>query len=493
MSTKAVDKEIIRNFLIGGASLGGGAALVTSLLNYLKRMDDRRKETEDDDDVLYVYKDDNAPIKSASGEDKKEKGWTALGTGVAGGAAAALATYALVRKLYTEFMKREAQKELDEAQHIFVGSHGYKDAKQPSVKRSISLDESDPLKQIEVTGKGELVEKPDVEVAAEKVAAASDRRGMTTMEYMEAAPVALPLLLALASGVVTNEVLKSKFGTPKPKIKPPKRIEVVEKPADDQDEYTKAAYYPEDMVDDASEFLLRMTLANPCENSDLTNLVKAAAMGGQRAIKDTVMIIGFEKAMGMVKGASAQMPDPLAEHLAVCYLNKSARLKYGTRLLAAGEFVEQYPELYKEAVALPAVKRDALFKIAGILGIALRAERSQELGVKAEGFNVKQAAKAAPGQEEDILSALIDEVNRRRGETEEENQNEGMDNEAPTTEGDEYESSDTSGQEAGISDPDSPSRPDAGQKLNFIRSGKTTRRYQKGQDNDIIDELLSSK
>lgn len=490
MATSTVDKEIIRNFLIGGASLGGGAALLTSLLNYMKRMDDRRKESDDDDDVLYVYKDNQAPIQKTAGKEAgKEKGWTALGTGLAGGVASTLATYMLVRKLYTEFMKREAQKELDEAQHIFVGSHGYKDAKQTPIKRTISLEEGDPLKQIDVTAKGDVIAKPEEEV--EKVAAES-RRGMTGMEYLEAAPVALPLILALASGVVTNEVLKSKFGTPKPKIKPPKRIEVVDKPADDQDEYTKMAGYPEEMEDDASEFLLRMTLANPCENSDLTNLVKAAAMGGQRAIKDTVMTIGFQNTLGMVKGASAQMPDPLAEHLAICYLNKSARLKHGTRLVAAGEFVEQYPELYKDAVALSPDKKDALFKIAGILGIALRAERSQELGVKAEGFNVKRAAKGGPGQEEDILSELIDEINKRRGE-EADTQDVNMENEAPITEGDEYESSDTSGQEAGISDPDSPSRPDEAQKLNFIRSGKTTRRYQKGQDNDIIDDLLSAK
>lgn len=476
------EKQVIKKYLVGGAALGGGAALITSLLNYLQHLKNQNENSSADDDVVYVYKDDEA---------EKTASWLGTGTGIAVGAASALATYALIKKLYSKFRAKQAQEELDKAQHVFLDAHGYKDVKDREKKKEGDVTKED----VE-----EVVSEMEDDIARDKAASvvgeaeqADNGRGLSKGEVAIAAPVAIPLLLALASGVVTNEVLKSKYGAPKPKIKPPKRIEVVEKPEDDQDEYSKNANYSEALIDDACDFMIHMTLANPVKNSDLLNIVKSAAMGGHRAFKDTVMTVGFPAALSMVKGASAELPHPLAEHLAICYLNKSARLKHNIRLVAAGEFAEQYPQLFKQACNLPRKTQDILLKVAGLLGIAMRAERSQELGVRAEGFNVKQAAVAKPGEEEDLLSELITRINKER---EDEKSDQGVSEEEerdPATEGDEYESSDTSGEEAGIDDPDSPSRAGEGDKLNFVRTGKTTRRYVKGQDNDIIDELLSAK
>ena len=458
--TTSDSAKIIKNYLIGGAALGGGAALLTSLINYMKHLKSNAEDSSADDDTLYVYKDAGVQEKSAT--------WAATGVGIAGGTAAALGTYALINKLYTMFRAKEAQEELDKAQHVFLNAQGYRDINDRKKKKA---DEAQ-----------------DVEDGEQEKSASDEGRPASLLENVTAAPIALPLLLTLATGIVTNEVLKSKYPTPKPKVKPPKRIEVVDKPADDQDEF-KSASAQEYMDDDAGEFLLRMALAQPCRNSDLNNIVKNAAMGGHIGFKDTVMTVGFGPALSMVKGASVQMPDPLAEHLAVCWLNKCARLKHNVRLVAAGEFAEQYPELYKQACNLPEPVKKDLYKIAGILGVAIRAERSQELGITADENSIT-TKQASAGQEEDILAELLSEINKKKDDVADPTES---DQAEPATEGDEYESTGTSGEEAGISDPDSPSRPSPEKKLDFVRAGKTMRRFSKGDENDIIDDILSAK
>lgn len=458
--------DVIKKYLIGGAALGGGAALLTALINQLNKIKSDAADSSNDDDVLYVYKDT---------PQEKQAGWADLGLGIAGGTATALGTYALVNRLYQAFRAREAQKELDKAQRIFLHAQGYKDVaekkdKKDKTKKLIDSDPSDDYKE------------------EEQEKSAADGRSPSALEMAGAAPIALPLILALASGIVTNEILKSKYDTgTRPQPKEPRRIEIVNKPADDQDEF-KSAAAKEYMDDDAGEFLIRMALAQPCRNSDLVNIVKNAAMGGHLGFKDTAMITGFGPALSMVKGASAQMVDPLAEHLAVCWLNKCARLKHNVRLVAAGEFAEQHPELYKQACNLPEPIQKDLYKIAGILGVAIRAERSQELGITADGsdFQVKQAS---AGQEEDILAELISEINKKKDNVEGPTDS---DQAEAVTEGDEYESTGTSGEEAGIVDPDSPSRPSPEKKLEFVRAGKTMRRFSQGDENDIIDDILSA-
>lgn len=465
--------QILKKYLIGGAALGGGVGLLTSLVNYINHLKDEKEDSSVDDDTIYVYKDPEMVDQT------KSANWIDTGVGIAGGAAAALGMYSLVNKLYSEFRRKEAQEALDKAQHVFLNAQGYKDVKDKKKKKK---EDSDSTK----------------EELQKSAADEEGGRAASGLENLFAAPVAVPLLLALASGVVTNEVLKSKYPNQKPKIKPPKRFEVVSAPEDEDDEEEgkdefKAAAFQEELEDDAAEFMLRMTLENPCRNSDLTNIVKNAAMGGHLGFKDTVNTIGLTNALSMVKGASVQTPDPLAEHLAVCWLNKSARLKHGIRLVAAGEFVEKYPELYKQACNLSEHERAWLYKIAGIMGVAVRAERSQELGITAdkEALQVKTAA-GGSSEVEPILEELISEINKKKDDSDDQPEDSQL-NAEPATEGDEFESSGTSGEEAGISDPDSPSRPTEAQKLQFVRAGKTMRRFSKDDATDLIDKILSAK
>ena len=59
-------KELIKNYLIGGAAMGGSAALLTSLINYintLKQQAPADKEREDDE-TLYLNVNKSAADKA---------------------------------------------------------------------------------------------------------------------------------------------------------------------------------------------------------------------------------------------------------------------------------------------------------------------------------------------------------------------------------------------------------------------------------------------
>ena len=49
-------KELIKNYILGGAALGGSGALLTSLVNYMKTLKENGDPagTEGDDSTLYV-------------------------------------------------------------------------------------------------------------------------------------------------------------------------------------------------------------------------------------------------------------------------------------------------------------------------------------------------------------------------------------------------------------------------------------------------------
>ena len=60
---------------------------------------------------------------------------------------------------------------------------------------------------------------------------------------------------------------------------------------------------------------------------------------------------------------------------------KSAAISEQTKLLAAAEFAELYPTFFKTASKLSPKKQNALYKIACILGQAIRSEIAEEAGV----------------------------------------------------------------------------------------------------------------
>lgn len=413
------DKDLVRNYLIGGAATGGGVALATALVNYLRHLKDDADESDDDDDTIKIYK--QAP---------QEKVAMTLGGPLAltGGIVSAAGTYALVNKLYEALRKKQAQDKLDEAQNIFLESQGYK-----------KLDKNKKTS--------------DEEKESEKSASAG--KGMSTSELGISIPLALPILMALGSGVVAHKLLNKSFPVKKRTVEAPKRIEIVDAPVEEE-EIDKSAGITDT---DGFEFLLRTINMTKAASSDVSNLIATAADGRLKDFKNTAGVIGFADALDTVKGASNALDvDPLTEQIAISCLAKSASVGAQTGLLAAAEFADLYPAFFKAASKLNEKKKNALYKIACIFGHAIRSEIAEDSGITAGSLTKKADIGGA------IFESLLDVP-------EEYNSHESND------------STDTSREESNIN---------KRKKSKFVYSSKRGFRLAKKlQDDDVIDKILS--
>lgn len=454
------DSDTIRKWLIGGASAGAGLGLITSFINYLNGLN--KKKEEDDDDTLYVYK------KASAVEDDS---YFATPTAIVGGLGTGLLSYALIRKLYTKFKLKEAQAELDRAQKAFIRTSGYETASKKDRKKKKELEKE----------------------------ASDSGRGITSGEVLLSLPVLLPSLVALGAGMTAYKVMDHKFPVTVKKPKAPKRIEVIEKPDEDQEEYEKKASF-EDIEADGREWLIRMTLLTKSANSDLANLVAATALGQFDEFEKTANAIGFIEALDTVKGAAQRTDiDPFAEHLAISLLAKSASMGPNVELLAAGEFAENQSHAYLQACALPQEQKECLYKAACCLGRAVRYELSEELGVKAPINLEKQAATLNDLGDLSMAAASskllrIMAANRALDNDEDENKNsQNADEDDPNKveEGSSSTATDTSGEEADIDIPNSPSRRKKKDKVKFISNTKSRRGFLSNIEPDVIDKILT--
>lgn len=427
--------DVIKRMLLGGAALGGGTALVASLANYLSKL--KEDDSSKDDDTLYVRRAPAEGVKEAS-----MGGALAL----AGGALSTMGTYTLISKLYHALLKNQAQSELDKAQQVYLEAQGFTPVKNKSTEQ-------------------------------EKKA---DFRGFSTGELLASLPVALPLLLALGSGVGAYKLLDKNFPKTTAKPKAPKRIEIVDDP-EEEDVYgsEKAASF---MDDDCLEFMIQQSLSNPAPVSDVNNLVHAIAGGDLPEFKKAASAVGFFNALNMVKGAAAREVDPLDKQLAVTYLSKSAEFKNQMAVLVAGEHAERFPVHYKQASALPEPVKDVLYKVACLLGCAIRAERAQELGVTMpEGETTMTKAAFLDTMTDAAASAVLGDLLSGKKK----------DLMVPTAKEDESaDVTETSGEETGIEDPDSPSRQSVASKIKYISSAKSTKGFLDKLGGDEIDEVL---
>lgn len=413
------DKDLISNYLLGGAATGGSIALATALVNYLRHLKNDADESDDDDDTIKIYK--QAP---------QEKVAMTLGgpLAITGGVVSAAGTYALVNKLYEMLRKKQAQKKLDEAQNIFLESQGYKKVDK---KKKKDDDDTD---------------------ATEKSASG---KGMSTSELGVSIPLALPLLMALGSGVVAHKLLNKSFPIKKREVQAPKRIEIVDAPKEEEEKLDKAAGITDT---DGFEFLLRTINMTKAASSDISNLIATTADGRLKDFKNTADILGFADALDTVKGASnAVEAGPLTEQMAISCLAKSASVGEQTKLLAAAEFAELYPAFFKTAANLSEKKKNALYKIACILGHAIRSEIAENAGIKP----------APMAKKADIGGALFESF-LDIPEEQELGSN---------------DSTETSQEEAGLKKK---------KKSKFVYSSKRGfRMAKKLQDDDVIDKILS--
>lgn len=415
------DKDLVSNYLLGGAATGGGLALATALVNYLRHLKDE-DHSEEDDDTIKIYK--SAP---------QEKVAMTLGGPLAltGGVVSAVGTYALVNKLYEMLRKKQAQEKLDAAQNIFLESQGYKKVDNKKKKESDEGEEK----------------------------SASVGKGMSLSELGVSIPLALPLLMALGSGVVAHKMLNKSFPIERKKVQAPKRIEIVDAPEEEKEK--------EDLLDkeagindtDAYEMLLRSISMSKSATSDVNNLIATTADGRLKDFKKTASVIGYVDALDTVKGAAKAVEmDSLTEQLAISCLAKSAAVSEQTKLLAAAEFADIYPNFYKMAASMTERQQNALYKIASIFGHAIRSEIAESAGVKPGTLTKKAEVTGA------ILESLFD---------------------TPDSDNDSNKSSDTSKEEAGV-------KKNKKKQKKFVYSSKRGFSLAKRlEDDDIIDKILT--
>lgn len=334
-------RQLIKNYLIGGAALGGSAALATSLLNYLKTLKDETaaEDSSKDDDTLYI----NMPQKTANDEKDFSFGnLQAGGLAMTGGVLSTLGTYALIRKLYQNMKQKQLQEQLDEAQQTFLGN---------------------------------------AEEEAKQAAVGEANRPMGIGEFLTSVPVSFALLSALAGGALTNMALNKTF----PRVKPtadlgPKKV-VLRRPKEKEEdeevlpEQEKMSHVTEDEFHDGLELIVGLAMnSKSASNSELKDIVHAVAQGRREEFTTNLLEYGFDTAINLVKGAGDRELDLVSRQLAIGACVKSAALNPVISLLAAAEYNDMAPRFTKQAELLSDHNKVTLVKIASVLGKMNRAE-----------------------------------------------------------------------------------------------------------------------
>jgi hypothetical protein len=409
-------KELIKNYLIGGAAIGGSGALLTSLINYINTLkqqvpDDTDKE---DDDTLYLNVGKSANENESSGPIDLAAGGMAL----TGGLLSTLGTYALVRKLYQNVKRKQLQEQLDQAQQAFI-------------------------------------ENAQQEAQAKNAAAAGEPMGLR--ELIWSSPVAFTLLSAIAAGALTNKALDKTFPrVKKPKNTAPKRIVIRKNPKEEQEaEEENTAYNKSASVeqsDDALEFLVHLCMGSKsAAQSELVDIVHATAQGRGPELATHILEYGFDSAMDTIKGASEINITPIQKQCAISYCVKSASLNPVVALLAAAEYNDMAPRFTKIASLQNEECLDTLIKIAGTIGAMNRFEMVGKLN---DGFVISKEANEM--SLEDIL-ALVNKMKGQGEHTSEEDdieQNEDLNSEDSIDSSEEKQTNDRKPFSTGRATPD---------------------------------------
>lgn len=369
------DKSLIKKWLIGGASVGGGVALATSLVNYLKHIN--RSQADEDDDTLYL-------IRKKNPEEEGLPKAASLGGGLAisGGVLSSLGAYALVKKLYEAMRKKEAQDELDKYQKAFLDVQGYEKADKKTVM-------------------------------AQKSASAG--RPMSVSEGVWSLPVAVPILVALGSGVLAKKVLDNTYPIPKKKkVTGPKRVEII----DDADEIAEkvASAVPDSC---GLELLYRTVQFKKEASSSISDLISAIAVGDAGRFEKAASEIGYADALSVVKGAASEDVDPVSEQIAITYMAKKASIAPQTAIVAASEFAEFYPNFFKMACAMDEDRADAFVKIAKILGYAFKNELLEDHGISYTEQDENIVKNASSLASDFLMDRVMSDVADRKSKSDE--------------------------------------------------------------------------
>jgi hypothetical protein len=365
------DKQKIIKLLTGGAAAGTSVGLSIALANFLNSLSKETKtQTGADDDVLYI----DLP---ADGTAKKATASTVVG--LTGAVLTGLGSLALVREIQQRIKQRELQQRLDNAQVAYT-------------QRILE------------------------EAEAQKTKKASNAPGSSIYpgDAAFATPIAGLLLTMLASGALTYKGLNKYFpGAKPPKSIGPKRVVVRRKATENPEEATEEDMPEDDMYkassmdDDALESLVKIAMSNSSTHSDLRDIVHAVAQGRHQEICEHGLSLGVESMFDVVKSASSKATDASRIQMAVTRCVKSAYLRPIVETLACAEFYDMAPASVKLASSFSEESRDALVKIASILGTSDRYSFwSEKLG---DAEFSKVASMALPAVDDPELASLLDE------------------------------------------------------------------------------------
>lgn len=366
-------KELIKNYLVGGAAMGGSAALLTSLVNYINTLKEQvPKDAErEDDETLYLN------VGKSAGDGSGPEDMAAGGLALSGGLLSTLGTYALVRKMYQNIKRKQLQEELDRAQQTFM-------------------------------------QNAEAEGAAKR-ANAIPGKPMDIAEFLWSAPVALSLLSAISAGALTNKALDKTFPrVKKPKDTAPKRIVIRKNTQEGQEDEEKNAYdklASAEQYDDGLEFLTHLCMGSKsAANSELVDIVHAVAQGRGPDLTSHILEYGFDSAMDTIKGASEVNISAARKQAAISYCVKSAALNPIVSMLAAAEYNDMAPKFTKIASLQNEECIDTLLKIAGTIGALNRAETADKMAIDFE------IAKEANDMTLEEILALVNKIKADKGE-----------------------------------------------------------------------------
>lgn len=307
----AIDWPLVMKMFAGGALTGAGVGAGSSFLRYLQSLRDRTQtDTAADDDVLYLDIPET-PVKPSKPQRKAASTMT-YATGGLAGILGTLLAYNAVRGAYQKARKKQLQKELDQAQQIYVGDLG--------TQRTFAKGAS----QFGALSKG-----------------------------VGSAYLAL-FLAALGSGVVANRMLQKQFPpTKSPNRQRPRKIVVRTRKSPEEAE-EKTLVSDKAITPDALEGLVRTNLNMPkVANADgsLADLVAAIAAGRGDEILKNAAEYGLDSALDLVKGARHDKVSSLQHNLAITWLCTQPYLSEAIQPLAAAEFQDAGGEWYVKAAA----------------------------------------------------------------------------------------------------------------------------------------------
>jgi hypothetical protein len=352
MSNKqaGIDLPTILKLFTGGALLGGGLGVGTSLYRRLQALQeeaDRANNTSFDDNTLYL----DLPRPAGAPGTKRADDASSAGTFALGGLGAASGLYAaynLVRGLYAKAEKKRLQRQLDEAQRVYLGNLG----------QQVELQKGAAQFSLMTKGVGSA--------------------------YLAG------LLTALGSAVATNHILKKQFPAhAAPERNRPKKLvlRTVERPDDPQAEVAQVE--PTDqMSPEAVEAVLQSHLGSgkQAAHSGFADLVAAVAQGRAAEVKETLIkFAGCAKAQpqgpgeldllfALVKGAAQTPVSALAQELAVNWLVHDPLVSRALAPTLAAEYYEMSPGWCKLAAHQAPGVQAALLRLAETVTQARRVE-----------------------------------------------------------------------------------------------------------------------